>query len=194
MGIDRAGLMRLCTSYHDAVFPPLYDMKEQIRVVLLVRRFRAIALGIRHSTVHRQVFFLYHFQEFHKSIVIGCSVFFIYFKSGRIDSVKSVHTDTPLKTAGRLLSQQPLHLHLFYQIVAALMEMSKPVDGLSCDIGFRCHDFFVFRVLCQGIGHGYTVDGRSDNGMIHPVVNFLTKQINPRIQFSQTLNIFCCCH
>ena len=134
MGIDGSGLVTLGAPDDDAVFSHFLDSDKEISVGLLMRRFAPVSFGIRHRPVHDQILILYIDQKLLEVLVVMGAVFFINFISRRIDRVKGIHSHTPLKAGACLLTEKPLHLDLFLQILRILVDMRKAVDFSSCQM------------------------------------------------------------
>ena len=90
--------------------------------------------------------------------MIRRSVFFVDLVGRRIDGVEGVHPDAPLEAASRFLAEEPLHFHLFDEILRRLVKMGEPVDRMAGQIGRRRHEILVFRILRQRVRHRDTVD------------------------------------
>ena len=102
-------------------------------------------------------------------MVLG-AVFLVCFKGGGIQRIDSVHPHTPLETGGGLLAQQPLHLHLFYQIFRALVDMAKAVDFLPCQVRGGSHQVLVFRLRRQVVGCFHRMQARAQDFAMQWVV------------------------
>ena len=194
VGVDGAGLVHLGPADNDAVRAPFHHMDEHIRIRLFVGCFGAVALGVGHGSVHGQVVVLHIDQEFLEVFVVMGPVFLVHFIGGGEYSVERVHAYAALEAAGRLLAQQPLHLYLLHQVFGGLVQVGEPVDGMAGQAGGGGHQIFVTGILGQGIGHGHTVDGRTDDGMIHPVVDFFPKHIDTGLHFPQAVDVLFRCH
>ena len=59
VGVDGAGLVGLGAADHNAVRAALHHMDEHIRVGLVVGGLGAVALGVGHGSVHRQILALH---------------------------------------------------------------------------------------------------------------------------------------
>ena len=186
--------MAFCAGHHNPVVSPLHNTDKQVRVRLQMRRQAPVPFRVCHSAIYREVLVLNHLQKFHQILVIVRSILFIHLKRGRKDRIEGVHPDTPLKAGGGLLTQQALHLHLLYQVLGRLVQMSKPVDFMPCQTGYSRHQLLISGVLGQRVGHGHTVDGGPNHRVVHPVVNLLSKQIHPCFKPAQAFDILLCCH
>ena len=164
-------------------------MDVHIRVGLLVRRLGAVALGIGHGAVHRQVVVLHVDEELLEVLVIACAVLLVDLIGGGVHGVEGVHTHAALEAAGRLLAQQALHLHLLHQIVRRLVEMGEAVDLVPRQAGGSGHEIGVLGILCQRVGHGHAVDGGTDHGVIHPVVELLAEHVHAGVQPAQGVDV-----
>ena len=91
----------------------------------------AVALGVGHGAVHRQVVVLHVDEELLEILVVVGAVLLIDLVGGGIDGVEGVHAHAALEAASRLLTQQSLHLYLFHQILAGLVEVGKAVDFVA---------------------------------------------------------------
>lgn len=181
--------MALGPADHDAVGAALHHMDVHIRVGLVVRGLAAVALGVGHSAVHRQVVVLHVDEELLEILVVVGAVLLIDLVGGGIDGVEGVHAHTALETAGRLLTQQALHLYLFHQILAGLVEVGKAVDFVAGQAGGGGHQVLILGILGQRVGHGHAVDGGTDHGVIHPVVELLAEHVHAGVQLTQGVDV-----
>ena len=104
MGIHRSRLMCLRSGNINAFGILFHHMQIHIRILLFSRRKAPVPLGIRHGSVHCQIFFLYFFHKGNKVLMIIGMVLLIYLKGRGINRIKGIHTHTPLKTGPGLLS------------------------------------------------------------------------------------------
>ena len=189
VGVDGAGLVAFRAADHDTVVPALHHMDVHIRVGLLVGCLGAVALGVGHGAVHRQVVVLDVDEEVLEVLVVVGAVLLVDLVGGGVDGVEGVHAHAALEAAGGLLAQQALHLHLFHQILAGLMEVGEAVDLMTGQAGGSGHQILILGILCQGVGHGHAVDGGTDHGVIHPVVDLLAEHVHAGVQLAQGVDV-----
>ena len=189
VGVDGPGLVDLGPADHDPIRPPFHHVDEHVRIRLFMRGFGPVPLGVGHGSVHSQVMVLDVNQELFEILMVVGAVFLVHFVGGGIHRVEGIHAHTALEAAGGLLAQEPLHLHLFHQVLCRLMEMGEPVDGMAGEAGGGGHQVFVPGILGQGVGHGHTVDGRTDDGVVHPVVHLFSEQVHPGMELPQAFNV-----
>ena len=96
MAVQGAGLVGLSDPDHDAVRAALHHPQEQIGVFLLMGSLGAVALGIGHGTVHRQVVLLDIGSKFIEVLMVAGAVLLVSLIGGGVDGVEGVHTHTPL--------------------------------------------------------------------------------------------------
>ena len=194
MAVDGAGLVALGAADHDAVGAALHDMDIHVGISLLAGRLGAVTLGVGHGTVHSQVVILDIGQELLEVLVIVGAVLLVDLVGAGEHSVEGVHAHAALEAAGGLLAQQPLHLHLVHQVLGGLVQVGEAVDGVARQAGLHGHQVRVLGILSQGVGHCHAVDGRTDHGVVHPVVDLLAEHVHPGVQLAQALNVFLCGH
>ena len=154
----------------------------------------AVPFGVGHGAVHGQVVILYVDQKFLEVFMVMGAVFFIDFIGGGINGIEGVHAYAALEAAGGLLTQQALHLYLLDQVIGGLVQVGEAVYRMAGQVGGSGHQVLVFGILGQGIGHGYRVDGRTDNGMVHPVINLFPEHIYFRVELAQAFYVFSSSH
>ena len=189
VGVDGAGLVALGAADHDAVGAALHHVDVHIGIGLLMGSLAAVALGVGHSAVHRQVVVLDVDQELLEILVVVGSVLLVDLVGGGEHGVEGVHAHTALEATGGLLTQQALHLYLFHQILAGLVEVGKAVDFVAGQAGGGGHQVLILGILGQRVGHGHAVDGGADHGVIHPVVDLLAKHVDAGVQLTQGVDI-----
>ena len=89
--------------------------------------------------------------------IIG-STFFINIVSSAVYGIHGIHAYAALETRSCFLSENTLHFYFIYQILAALMKISETVDSSAGKVGGRRHQFPVFRILREVIGHSYGIE------------------------------------
>ena len=194
VGVDGAGLVALGAAHHNAVRAPLHHMHVHVGISLLAGGLGPVALGVRHGAVHGQVVVLHIGQELLEVLVIVGAVLLVDLVSGGEHGVEGVHAHAALEAGSGLLAQQALHLHLVHQVLRGLVQMGEAVDGVAGQAGLHGHEVRVLRVLSQGVGHGHAVDGGTDHGVIHPVVDLLAEHVHAGVQLAQAVNVFLCGH
>ena len=186
--------MGLGPADHDAVGPLLDHVQEHVGVFLFVGGQAAVALGVGHGAVDGPVLSLGLDDELLEVLVVLGAVLLVDLIGGGIDGVDGVHADTSLEAGGGDLAQQALHLHLFHQVVGGLVDVHEAVDGFAGQVGGGGHQVRVVGALGQVIGHLHGVHGGSQNGVVHGVLDLLTKHINLHIQLAQAFHIFFSSH
>jgi len=189
VAVEGAGLVALCAADHDAAGAALHHMDVHIRVGLVMGGLGAVALGVGHGPVHRQVVILDVDQEFFEILMVMGAVLLVDLIGGGIHGVEGVHAHAALEAGGGLLTQQALHLHLFHQIIGGLMEMREAVDLVAGQAGGGGHELLILGVLCQRVGHGHAVDRGPDHGVIHPVVDLFAEHVHAGVQLSQGIDV-----
>ena len=126
-------------------------------------------------------------------MVLGAACLVGLIGSG-INSICCVHAYTALEAGCSLLTQQTLHLNLLNQIIGGLVQMGKAVYLLTGQVGGCGHQILILRILCQLIGSGKGVQGRTDNRIIHYVLNLLAHAIQIQIQLAQGFDVLFFCH
>ena len=175
---------------YDSVRTAFHDMHVHVRVRLLRRRFRAVAFGVGHGAVYRQVVVLHEREKLLKVLVIMRPVFLINFIRARKDGVEGIHAYATLETGRGFLSQKALHFDLVHQVLSGLVKVGKAVNRMPREAGFHRHEVLVFGVLRQRVSHGHAVNRRANHGMVHPVFDFLPEHIHAGFQFPQGINVF----
>ena len=194
VGVDGAGLMALGAADHDAVSAALHHMHVHVGIGLIVGGLGAVALGVGHGAVHGEVVVLHHGQELLEVLMIVGAVLLVHLKGGGEHRVERVHAHAALEAAGGLLAQQALHLHLVDEVLGGLVQVGEAVDGVPRQAGLDGHQLRVLGILGQGVGHGHAVDGGTDHGVIHPVLDLLAEHVHPGVQLAQAVDVFLCGH
>lgn len=184
MGIDGTCLVNLGAADDNAVRTAFHDMDEDVRVFLFMRRLGAVPFRIRHGAVYGQVIILDVDEELLEVFVVMGAVFFVDFIGRGVYGVEGVHTDAALEAAGCFLTEKSLHLDFLDEVFRGLVQMGETVDGVARQVARCCHEVLIFWILGQGIGHGNAVDGRTNDGMVDPVVDFFPKHIDSSLQFA----------
>ena len=189
VGVDGAGLVAFRTADHNAAGAALHHMDVHIRVGLVMGGLGAVALGVGHGTVHRQVVVLNIHQELLEVLMVMGAVLLVDLIGGRENGVEGVHAHAALEAGGGFLAQQALHLHLFHQVLRGLVQVGKTVDLVASQAGGGGHELLILGVLCQRVGHGHAVDRGPDHGMIHPVVDLFAEHVHAGVQLSQGIDV-----
>ena len=192
--VDGTGLVALGAADHDTILTALHDMDIHVGISLLAGGLGTVALGVGHGAVDGQVVVLNEGQELLEVLMIVGAILLVNLVGGREDSVEGVHTDAALEAGSGLLAQQTLHLHLVHQVLSGLMQVGEAVDLLAGQAGVNGHQICVLGILCGSIGHSNAVDGGTDHGVIHPVLDFLAEHVNTGVQLAQAFNILLCGH
>ena len=194
VGVDGAGLVALGTADHDAVGTALHNVDVHIGIGLVVGSLGAVTLGVGHGAVHGEVVVLHHGQELLEVLMIVGAVLLVHLEGGGEHRVEGVHAHAALEAGSGLLTQQALHLHLVDEVLGGLVQVGEAVDGVAGEAGLDGHEIRILGILGQGVGHGDAVDGGTDHGVIHPVVDLLAEHINAGVQLPQGVNILLRCH
>ena len=192
--VDGAGLVALGAADHDAVLAALDDMDIHVGVGLLAGSLGAVALGVGHGAVHGQVVVLNEGQELLEVLVIVGAVLLVDLIGGGEHGVEGIHAHAALEAGSGLLAQQALHLDLVHQVLGGLVQVGEAVDGVAGEAGLHGHQVRILGILSQSVGHGHAVDGGTDHGVIHPVVDLLAEHVYPGVQLAQAVNVLLCGH
>lgn len=184
MGVDGTCLVNLGAADDNAVRTAFHDMDEDVRVFLFMRRLGAVPFRIRHGAVYGQVIILDVDEELLEVFMVMGAIFFVDFIGRGVYGVEGVHTDAALEAAGCFLTEKSLHLDFLDEVFRGLVQMGETVDGVARQVARCCHEVLIFWILGQGIGHGNAVDGRTNDGMVDPVVDFFPKHIDSSLQFA----------
>ena len=187
--VYEAGLMSLSAGDVNAVRSALNNVQEQIRISLLGRSQRAVALDVGHSAVNSKVLVLYAGEELEEVLVVLGAASLVDLVGGGEYSVHSVHAYAALEACCGLLAEQTLHLDLLDQVIGRLMHVGEAVDLLAGDVGGSGHQIFILRILSQLIGSGEGVQRRTDNRVINRVLNLLAEHVKVQMQLAKRLNI-----
>ncbi len=177
LGIDHSGLVGLCPAHHHPILAPLHHAEEQIRVGLLHRPKAPVSLHVGHGPVHHQVLLLDPLQKIFKAPMVGGPVLFVRFKGRAVEGIHGVHAHAALEAGSRLLPQKALHFDFVHQILAALVDGGKAVDGLSREVGGGGHEAFMLALVRELEGHGHGIEGGADDGVVHRVFHPLSQKI-----------------
>ena len=164
-------------------------MQEQIRISLLGRSQRAVALDVGHSAVNSKVLVLYAGEELEEVLVVLGAACLVDLVGGGENSVHSVHAYAALEACCGLLAEQTLHLDLLDQVIGRLMHVGEAVDLLAGDVGGSGHQIFILRILSQLIGSGKGVQRRTDNRVINRVLDLFAEHVKVQMQLAKRLNI-----
>ena len=187
--VYEAGLVSLRAGNVNAVRGALNNVQEQIRVSLLGRSQRAVALNVGHSAVNCEVLVLNAGEELEEVLVVLGAASLVNLVGGGEYSVHSVHAYAALEACCGLLAEQTLHLDLLDEVIGGLMHVGESVDLLAGDVGSSGHQIFVLRVLCQLVGSGEGVERRADNRVVNRVLDLLAEHVKVQMQLAKRLNI-----
>ena len=194
MAVQVAGLMRLCTGDVNAVRGALNNVQEQVRVGLLGRRKAAVALNVGHRAVNAPVVVLYIGPELDEILVVLGTASLVGLKGGGVNRVSGIHADTTLEARCGLLAEQTLHFYLLDQVVRGLVQMGKTVYLLAGQVGRCRHQIFVLRVLCQLVRCRKRVERRTNDRVVHYVLNLLAEAVQVQVQLPQRVDVLVFCH
>ena len=110
--------------------------------------------------------------------MVMCSVFFIDLIGRGVGRVERVHANAPLEAGCGLLTEQSLHLDFLFEVFGALVDVRETVNLVSGQVGSRGHQVLILWIVGQVIGDCHAVDGRTDDRVIDPVVDFFTEHID----------------
>ena len=189
VGVDGAGLVALGTADHDAVGTALHNVDVHIGIGLVVGSLGAVTLGVGHGAVHGEVVVLHHGQELLEVLMIVGAVLLVHLEGGGEHRVEGVHAHAALEAGSGLLTQQALHLHLVDEVLGGLVQVGEAVDGVAGEAGLDGHEIRILGILGQGVGHGDAVDGGTDHGVIHPVLDILAEHVHPGVQLAQAVDV-----
>ena len=123
--------MSLSAGDVNAVRGALNNVQEQIRISLLGRSQRAVALNVGHSAVNSKVLVLYAGEELEEVLVVLGAACLVDLVGGGENSVHSVHAYAALEACCGLLAEQTLHLDLLDQVIGRLMHVGESGDLLA---------------------------------------------------------------
>ena len=126
-------------------------------------------------------------------MVLGAARF-IGLERSRINGVCRVHADTALEARCGLLTEQTLHLYLLNQVVRGLMQVGEAVYLLARQVGGRGHQILVLRILCQRVGRRKRVQRRTNDRVVHYVLDLLAEAVQIEVQLSQGFDVLVFCH
>ncbi len=126
-----ARLVRLGAAHDDAVVALLDDVHVHVGVGLLVRRQRAVALGVGHGAVGDEVVVLQVLHVLLEALVVVGAPGLVGLVGDRVEGVDGVHADAALEAGAGLLAQQALHLDLLGEVLGGLVDVGEAVDA-SC--------------------------------------------------------------
>ena len=110
-------------------------------------------------------------------MVMG-SVFFIDLTGCGVGRVERVHANAPLEAGCGLLTEQSLHFDFLFEVFGALVDVRETVDLVPGQMRSCGHQVLILWIVGQIIGDCHAVDGRTDDRMINPVVDFFTEHID----------------
>ena len=183
-----AGLVRLGAAHDDAVVALLDDVHVYVGVGLLVRRQRAVALGVGHGAVGDDVVVLEVLHVLLEALVVVRALGLVGLVGDRVQRVDGVHADAALEARAGLLAQQALHLDLLGEVLGGLVDVGEPVDLLAGEVARGQHEVLVLRLRGELVGHRYAVDAGPDERVAHVVVDLLAEQIDLQIQVGEALD------
>ena len=194
MAVQVAGLVCLRAGNVNTVCRTLYNVQEQVGIRLLGRRQTAVALNVGHRAVNAPVVILYIGPELDEILVILGAASLVRLERSRVNRVCRVHADTALKAGCGLLTEQTLHFYLFNEVVGGLVQMGKTIYFLAGQVGGRGHQIFILRVLCKLIGRGKGVERRTNDRVVHDVLDLLAEAVQVEVQLAQGLDILVFCY
>ena len=194
VAVQIAGLVRLRAGNVNAVSGALDNVQEQVGIRLLGRRQTAVALDVGHSAVNTPVIVLYIGPELDEILVVLGAASLVGLERSRINGVCRVHADTALEAGCGLLTEQTLHFYLFDQVIGGLMQMGKTVYLFAGQIGRCRHQIFVLRVLCQLVRCRKRVKRRTNDRVVHDVLDLLAEAVQIEVQLSQGFDVLVFCH
>ena len=186
--------MGLGAPYDNAVVSFFDDMQVVIRVRLLVGGQAAVPFGVGHGAVAGKIVFLYIFEILQKTLIVFGVQFLVHVIGDNGQYIQGIHPDTALKAAPGSPSQQPAHFAFFDQIIDALMDVGKAVDFVAADMGCGSHEVFMFGALRHVVSFGHGLHRRTDDGIIHHVIQFFSKHVYDQIQTPEAFFILLSCH
>ena len=194
MAVQVAGLVCLRAGNVNTVCRTLYNVQEQVGIRLLGRGQSAVALNVGHRAVNAPVVVLYIGPELDEILVVLGAARFIGLERSRINRICCVHADTALEARCGLLTEQTLHLYLLNEIVRRLVQMGKTVYLFAGQIGRCRHQIFVLRVLCQLVRCRKRVERRTNDRVVHDVLDLLAEAVQIEVQLSQGFDVLVFCH
>jgi len=189
MRIDSAGLVGLGAPHHNPVLSPLHNVKEGIRVGLLVRGKRPVSLCICHGPVHGEVVFLHVREILQETLVVLGSPFRIDVVADYGNRIQRIHAHASLKAAPGFAAEQSSHFALLHQVIYVLVNVRKAVDALSREVRPGRHDLLILRLFGHFIRLGHSLHGRADDWMIDHILHPFTEHVDIEFQLSKGLFI-----
>ena len=194
VAVDDAGLVGLGAAHHHAVLPALHHPQEQVGVGLGVGGLGAVALGVGHGPVHRQVVLLAVEHKLFEVLVVAGAVLLVDLIGGGVFGVERVHPHAALEAGRGLLAQQALHFHLVAQILGGAVNVGEAVDALAGLGGDGGHQLLVLGHLGQVVGHAHGVEGGAEDGVVHRVFHLLAEHIDLHRDFADAFYVLLAGH
>ena len=166
VGVHHAGHMGFGTANDDAVLPLLYHVDEHIRILLLAGSQAAVALHIGHRSGDHQVVLLDIFQKLLETFMVVGPHRLVDLISNGIGGVHGIKANAALIAGTGFLRDHPQHLHLFNQVISALVNMGKAVDFFTGQMGCGSHHILIFLAAGQRIGHCCGIYMATNKGVI----------------------------
>ena len=185
--VDAAGLVQLGAADHDAVGVALDDAHEQVRIVLLVRRLAAVALGVGHRAADHEVLALHVLDEVDEALVVLGVFRLIDVVGDREQRVDRVHADAALKARAGALAEPALHAVLHHHVVDAFGHLQKAVHALAGELALDGGELrFVFR---ERVRLGDRVDRGADHRVIDRLLDQLAEQVDAQFAVAEALDV-----
>mmetsp|Transcript_9572 Transcript_9572/g.29818 ORF Transcript_9572/g.29818 Transcript_9572/m.29818 type:complete len:233 (+) Transcript_9572:682-1380(+) len=135
--VERPRLVHLGAPQHDAAVSPVHDADEEVRVVLRVRRLRAVAFRVRHRAAHDEVVALHVLDEAPEPRVVRRAVRGVGPKRRRPRRVEGVLADAALEARAGALAEAPLHLVLRRDVLCGRADVREAVHARVDELRVR---------------------------------------------------------
>jgi hypothetical protein len=138
--------MKFASPDNDTVTPFLHHPQIHIGIGLLGRPFKTLPFHIGLSAASDEIVALVIFQPLEKIFMIlgAAVVLFVRLKTCRVNRVDRIRSHTALNAHSGRTAQGARHVLFVMQILRALMNMTKAIDGFSRKMRFSGAQIFEF--------------------------------------------------
>mmetsp|Transcript_99305 Transcript_99305/g.286554 ORF Transcript_99305/g.286554 Transcript_99305/m.286554 type:complete len:385 (-) Transcript_99305:481-1635(-) len=104
---------------------------EHVRIFLLARAYRPVALRIRHRAAQDVVLALAHGHEGAEALVVLRAMLLVDVVGRAPDRVGGVHADAPLKARASPAAELPLHKALLHEVLRRLRDVQEAAHAVA---------------------------------------------------------------